>query len=217
MNDPVTNHLGQWGNVAIWALVSSVFLLFVPFYRKSQHKPSSVYLAFVVAMAFEMFGIPMSMYVLAWALGGALPDGILWGHTLNAYIGHAGMYVGTALALLGAALVVAGWRVVYRRYWRAEVGRGELVTEGIYRHIRHPQYTGFLLITLGMLLDWATLPMLIMWPILAVLYYRLASQEEGELLAEFGARYAAYRSATGMFLPRLSARRPRTVARTQTA
>jgi protein-S-isoprenylcysteine O-methyltransferase Ste14 len=111
------------------------------------------------------------------------------------------MYIGTVLILMGIALVLLGWNVVYKRYWRKAKGQGELVTEGIYRYIRHPQYTGFMLVTLGMLLDWATLPMLIMWPIMAILYYRLAKKEEGYMLEQFGKRYEEYRQITGMFLP----------------
>jgi protein-S-isoprenylcysteine O-methyltransferase Ste14 len=82
------------------------------------------------------------------------------------------------------------------------------VNTGIYSLIRHPQYTGFMLITLGMLCDWATLPMLIMWPIMAVLYYRLARKEEADMEQEFGAQYQVYKSRTGMFLPRLLPARP---------
>ncbi|MHB1295958.1 MAG: methyltransferase family protein [Anaerolineae bacterium] len=162
---------------------------------QEQRRPASVYIAFMVAMAFEMFGIPMSMYIIAWVLGNTLPDGILWGHTLYSYIGHAGMYVGTVIALIGAALVILGWKEVYKRYWSKEEGQGELVTDGVYGLMRHPQYTGFLMITLGMLCDWATLPMLIMWPILSVMYYRLARREEGEMREQFGAQYDAYRRA----------------------
>jgi len=195
------SHFGHWGFVVIWSLLGAVFLLFTPFYKKSDRKPAGVYLAFMVAMAFEMFGIPMSMYILAWVFGRNIPEGILWEHTLFKWIGHTGMYIGTVLILVGIALVILGWNVVYKRYWRKEEGKGELITDGIYRYIRHPQYTGFMLITLGMLLDWATLPMLIMWPIMAVLYYRLAKKEEGYMLEQFGQQYMEYRQMTGMFLP----------------
>jgi protein-S-isoprenylcysteine O-methyltransferase Ste14 len=58
---------------------------------------------------------------------------------------------------------------------------------------------------------------LIRWLNMAVLDYRLARKEEGELLAQCGARYAECRRPTGRFLPRLLGRRPRIVARTQTA
>jgi protein-S-isoprenylcysteine O-methyltransferase Ste14 len=195
------SHFGQWTYVVIWIILGAIFLLFTPFYRKSQRKPAGVYIAFIVAMAFEMFGIPMSMYILAWVFGSKIPEGVFWGHTLFQWIGHTGMYIGTALMLAGVVLVIMGWNVVYKKYWRKEDGQGELVTSGIYRYIRHPQYTGFLLITLGMLIDWATLPMLIMWPVMAILYYRLAKKEEGYMLDEFGQKYADYREKTGMFLP----------------
>lgn len=206
------SHFSHWGFVIIWSLLGAVFLLFTPFYKKSQRKPSGVYLAFMVAMAFEMFGIPMSMYILSWVFGKSIPEGIFWGHTLFQWIGHTGMYIGTVLILIGILLVILGWTVVYKRYWRKEEGKGELVTSGIYHYIRHPQYTGFLLITLGMLLDWATLPMLIMWPIMAVLYYRLAKKEEGYMLEQFGNQYVEYSQAAGMFLPLL--RLPKTFAQT---
>ena len=82
----------------------------------------------------------------------ARSDGVLWGHTLNQLIGHWGMYVGTILMLVGIVLIVLGWREIYRRYWSKTAGQGQLVVNGIYRVIQHPQYTGFMLITLGMLM-----------------------------------------------------------------
>lgn len=197
------SHFGQWGYVVVWTILGALFLVFTPFYKKSQRKPAGAYLAFMVAMAFEMFGIPMSMYILAWAFGKSIPEGIFWGHTLFQWIGHTGMYIGAVLMLTGISLVIMGWNMVYKRYWRKDEGEGELVTDGVYRYIRHPQYTGFLLISLGMLLDWATLPMLIMWPVMAVLYYRLTKKEEGYMLEQFGERYVQYCQKTGMFLPSL--------------
>jgi protein-S-isoprenylcysteine O-methyltransferase Ste14 len=203
MNDTASAHFGQWGYVIVWIALYAVMLAFVPFYKKSQRKPTSAYLAFVVALAFEMFGVPLSMYALTWAFGITLPDGVLYGHTLNQWIGVWGLYLGTALMFVGAGLVIVSWSVIHRRYWSKEAGEGELVTEGIYAYIRHPQYTGFLLITLGMMLDWLTLPLLIMWPLLLYIYYRLAKREEADMDAEFGEAYRAYKARTGMFLPRL--------------
>jgi protein-S-isoprenylcysteine O-methyltransferase Ste14 len=147
------------------------------------------------------------MYALTWALGFTLPEGVLIGHTLYPWIGHWGMYIGMVLMLIGVVLIIAGWRIIHRRYWSKEAGEGELVTQGIYAWIRHPQYTGFMLITLGMIADWATLPLLIMWPLLLAIYYRLARREEADMEAEFGDAYRAYKARTGMFLPRLGLRR----------
>lgn len=126
---------------------------------------------------------------------------MLWGHTLNAYIGHGGMYIGTVLIFIGIGFIFLGWRAIHSQYWSKEAGQGRLVTHGIYHYIRHPQYTGFMLITLGMLLDWVTLPLLIMWPILFYMYYRLARREEADMEQEFGAEYIAYKQRTSMFFP----------------
>ncbi|MCC6804805.1 MAG: isoprenylcysteine carboxylmethyltransferase family protein, partial [Anaerolineae bacterium] len=125
------------------------------------------------------------------------------------WIGHWGMYIGTVMMRVGVALVIVGWRVIHQRFWSKEEGEGELVSEGIYDTIRHPQYTGFMLVTLGMILDWATLPLLIMWPILVAIYYRLARMEERAMETQFGDAYRTYRARTGMFLPKLL-RRDRT-------
>ena len=209
MDENVWGHFGQWWVVVIWIVLCGGFLFFTPFYQKSQRKPASVYLAFVVALGFEMFGIPLSMYVLSWIFGKTLPEGILWGHTLRSLIGiDGGMTLAYIFYALGILLVVLGWSLIYRKYWSKKEGQGKLVTGGIYRLIRHPQYTGFMLVTFGMLCEWATLPMLIMYPILVVLYYRLAKREEADMLNEFGPEYELYRQRTGMFLPRLWRARP---------
>lgn len=151
-----------------------------------------------------MFGISMSMYFVACFFGKQLPDGILCGHTLNQYIDHLRMYICIILNVIGALLVVLGWRTIYKKYWRYENGKGILVTKGIYNHIIHPQYTGCLLITLGIIFEWATIPLLIMWPILVIVYYRLAKKEENEMINEFGNDYITYCKKTGMFLPKIS-------------
>jgi protein-S-isoprenylcysteine O-methyltransferase Ste14 len=199
--DPAAGHFGNWIAVALWIVLYGVFLAFLPFYRKSHWKPSGAYMAFVIAFALEMFGVPFSMYVIAWAFGQWLPDGILWGHTLGQYIGHWGMYLAIAFFLTGGSLVFVGWREIHKRYWSHEDGTGELVNTGIYGYIRHPQYTGFLMITFGMLCEWATLPLLLMWPVLIALYYRLARREEADMEKEFGPAYRDYKAQTSMFLP----------------
>jgi protein-S-isoprenylcysteine O-methyltransferase Ste14 len=148
------------------------------------------------------------MYALTWVIGTQLPDGVLFGHTLNPWIGEWGLIIGTVLMIIGVLLVIVGWYIIHKRYWSKDEGKGELVTGSIYAYIRHPQYTGFLLVTLGMIVDWATLPLLIMWPIMLVIYYKLARKEEQDMEKEFGEAYRAYKARTGMFLPRLFSRQP---------
>jgi protein-S-isoprenylcysteine O-methyltransferase Ste14 len=171
---PIELYRGNWVSVILWALLFGLFIAFVPFYRKVQRRPAGVYLAFVVASAFEMFGIPLSLYFVAWAFGVSLPAGFFWGHTLQQYIGYWGMYLGTVISVFGVGLLILGWRAVHRYYWSRDVGERKLVTDGVYAYMRHPQYTGFILITLGLLVHWATIPLFVMWPILVFQYYRLA-------------------------------------------
>jgi len=75
--------------------------------------------------------------------------------------------------------------------------------EGPYAYLRHPQYAGFVLIMVGFLLQWPTLLTLVMFPILVVIYVRLARREEREVRKEFGETYARYAANTPAFFPRL--------------
>ena len=59
-------------------------------------------------------------------------------------------------------------------------------------------------VLLGFLLQWPTLPTLLMFPILLYMYVRLARREEREVRAEFGEAYARYAAVTPAFFPRLS-------------
>jgi protein-S-isoprenylcysteine O-methyltransferase Ste14 len=196
-------YFGNWMGVITWVVLFASFIVFLPFNKKSTIKPTSTFVAFIVASAFEMFGIPLSAYFLTWAFGINVPRGLLWGHTLENYIGYWGMYIGVAINIIGGLLIIGGWRVIYREYWSKEEGEGKLVTDGIYSYMRHPQYTGFLLMTLGLLVHWATLPLLIMWPLLVRQYIGLAKMEEEEMIENFGKEYENYMEKTPRFLPRL--------------
>jgi protein-S-isoprenylcysteine O-methyltransferase Ste14 len=67
--------------------------------------------------------------------------------------------------------------------------------------VRHPQYDGFIIIMLGFLMQWPTLLTLLMFPVLVVMYVRLARMEEREALQEFGDQYRAYMRQVPAFLP----------------
>jgi protein-S-isoprenylcysteine O-methyltransferase Ste14 len=148
-----------------------------------------------------MHGIPFSMSIISWIIGRNLPEGILWGHTLYQSIGHWGMYVNVMCAVIALFMIANGWYNIYHSYWSKDTRAGKLVTTGVYRYIRHPQYTGLLLLSFGMIAEWATLPTLILFPIMIVLYVRLARREEKDLQGEFGSHYEEYRKTTKMFIP----------------
>jgi len=102
-------------------------------------------------------------------------------------------------------LAAAAWKVR-----RDTAQHDRLATTGLYAHVRHPQYTGFIMIMFGFLLQWPTIVTLAMFPILVAMYVRLARGEEAEVAAVFGEAYRRYAAATPGFIPRLRTRRVRT-------
>lgn len=199
--DNLFEHFGEWGAVIFFIVIYGVALIFIPFQKKTDKKPSLAYLAFIVAFAIEMHGIPFSMYVIASVIGRYLPEGFLWGHTLINQIGYLGLYLNVAFAIAGLTIVILGWYQIYHGYWKKVQGTGQVVTRGIYRYIRHPQYSGLILIAFGMLCGWATLTNIIMFPIIVMLYVRLAKKEEKNMISEFGDEYVVYMKKTKRFIP----------------
>ncbi|MHB1150705.1 MAG: methyltransferase family protein [Eubacteriales bacterium] len=195
------SHFHNWFGVLFFVLLYSLILLFIPFYKKMDKKPAGTYIAFVIAFAIEMHGIPFSMMVISWIIGKNLPEGVLWGHTLVNSIGFWGMYINIICAVIALTLILNGWYNIYKKYWSRETGKGSLVKTGVYRFIRHPQYAGLILLSFGMLIEWVTLPMLLLFPVVIVMYVRLAKREEKDMLNEFGEKYAEYMKKTKMFIP----------------
>lgn len=69
--------------------------------------------------------------------------------------------------------------------WAAQ-RKDRLATEGPYERVRHPQYAGFLLVMVGFLPQWPTLLTLAMFPVLVLVYRRLAIAEEREVTQRLG-------------------------------
>ena len=99
----------------------------------------------------------------------------------------------------GFILISVGWKALYDAQQQHR-----LATSGIYSHIRHPQYDGFIAVMFGFLLQWPTILTLAMFPVLVYMYVRLARTEEREALAEFGDEYARYMQKVPGFIPRLA-------------
>lgn len=199
--ETLSEHFGQWGGVIFFIIIYGGALLFVPFYKKMDKKPAGTYLAFVIAFAIEMHGIPFSMMLIGSIIGRYLPEGILWGHTLIDYVGYTGLYLNIGFAVVGLLMIIVGWYQIYHGYWKKVDGSQRIIDKGIYRFIRHPQYTGLLLIAIGMMLGWATLTNLLMLPVLILMYNNLAIKEEKMMKAEFGDAYVSYMQKTKRFIP----------------
>jgi protein-S-isoprenylcysteine O-methyltransferase Ste14 len=151
----------------------------------------------------EMYGFPLTMYIITWLFGYTnvytlefLLAGFMGEEKfVSIYLGFI-LPVSNMIILVGILLVIFGWRKIFR-------AKEKLVTTGIYAYVRHPQYLGFLLITLGMNVQWITIPTLLLWPVLIILYYRLAREEEKKMEEKFGEDYRKYKHKVPMFIPGL--------------
>lgn len=97
----------------------------------------------------------------------------------------------------GFYLLSKAWQVLYHAQ-----RHHQLAVSGPYARIRHPQYVAFVMILLGFLLQWPTLLTLIMFPILLIMYGRLAITEEAEMSKQFGTVYDSYAQQTPRFIPK---------------
>ena len=202
----------------LWPLAiinTAVFLIFAFSFTKPRTgrdwRSFGAFAAFLVALFTEMYGFPLTIYLLSGWLATRYPgldllshnNGHLW-ETLLGWQGNAHfnpLHILSNLVIAGGFILLsAAWDVLYKAQ-----RDHKLATTGAYAHMRHPQYIGFILIMLGFLLQWPTLITLIMFPILVIMYVRLAKREEREALAEFSAEYTRYAAQVPAFWPRWSA------------
>ena len=201
----------------LWSLVivnSDVFIFFAYTFFKPQTprdwRSFSAFSAFLVALFAEMYGFPLTIYFLSGWLQSRFPD-IDWfshdaGHLLEMMFGwkanpHAGPFHILSFVFIGGGfiLISAAWKVLYD----AQQGR-TLAVAGPYSYVRHPQYVGFILVMFGFLLQWPTILTLAMFPVLTVMYVKLARTEEQDARSECGDAYARYAAKVPGFIPRLS-------------
>jgi protein-S-isoprenylcysteine O-methyltransferase Ste14 len=200
----------------LWSLViinSALFLFFALSFFKPKTsrdwRTFGTFSAFIIALFVEMYGFPLTIYLLYGWLARQFPGvdplshdfGHLW-YPLLGFHGNPHLnpihLASNVVVVLGFFLLASAWRVLYDAQRTST-----LATKGPYAHIRHPQYAAFILIMVGFLLQWPTLVTLVMFPVLAITYVRLARREETEVRATFGAAWDKYAAQTPRFIPNL--------------
>lgn len=213
----MTNSAPAYGLWSLVAINSAVFLIFAFSFTKPRTardwRAFGAFAAFVVALFAEMYGFPLTIYLLAGWLGRGYPRLDLLshdsGHLWNTLLGWRGnphlnpLHILSNLLIAGGfVLLAAAWPALYRAQ-----REGRLAATGPYARVRHPQYAAFITIMLGFLLQWPTLPTLVMFPILVAMYARLARREEREVRHALGEEYDRYTRAVPAFIPRFGKRR----------
>jgi len=158
----------------------------------SQESLAVRYLAYVLPLAVAALLLgPGHWFGHSWLRDQLIP------HTTPVYA------VGLALAMAGAVLCIYS-RLILGRNWSASVQLKhdhELIQNGPYRFVRHPIYTGFLLLFLGsavMIGDWRGL---LSVAIVFISFWRKLRLEEAWLGQHFGPAYQAYRQRTKALIP----------------
>lgn len=200
---------GLW---TLFLLNSAIFIFFAFSFvmpkSKTDWRSLGAFSAFVVALFAEMYGFPLTIYFLSGWLSSHFPsvDFSLHdnGHLLHILLGWEGNphldplhLLSNLLIVLGFFLLSSAWHVLHQAQQAFS-----LATTGWYARCRHPQYVAFIMIMFGFLLQWPTLPTLVMFPVLVWVYIRLAKREEAMALQEFGDLYREYMARTPGFIPK---------------
>jgi len=215
MNGSNSTAYGLWGLVILNSLIFIAFAF--SFFRprtRTDWRTFGAFSGFIVALFVEMYGFPLTLYLLSGWLTTRYPAVDLLthdsGHLLHTLLGLKGNPHFDLFHLLSNIFIMGGFMILsyaWHTLWLAQ-RRDRLAQTGLYAWVRHPQYTAFILIMFGFLLQWPTILTLAMFPVLTFMYVRLAIAEEVQADAAFGETYRQWAAVTPRFFPNPFRRRP---------
>lgn len=195
---------GTWGITIIMVVLVSWFVYrYLAPGNLREWRNLGLIQAFIVALYAEMYGFPLTIYILTAFFDFDIPWLHLKGHLWSSLFGWGDsmamveMIVGYTIVFAGISLIITGWKQIY-----AARNEKRLVTGGLYKYTRHPQYTGIYLAIFGQIIHWPTIPTIALFPFILWAYYHLAKREEKAMLAQFGEAYVKYMKRVPMFFPK---------------
>lgn len=105
------------------------------------------------------------------------------------------IFVGFTISLIGI--------INLRKYFTLFAEANGLIKTGFYKYVRHPIYTGYIIVTLCLLILDFSLIQFIVSTMYIFLFYIRATREETLLISFFGKEYSDYKKNTGKFFPRV--------------
>jgi protein-S-isoprenylcysteine O-methyltransferase Ste14 len=198
---------GLWGAVVVNSLIFIIFALSFTRPRNVRDWRSfGAFSAFIITLFTEMYGFPLTIYLLSGWLGTHFPElnfshggGHLW-YTLLGMKGdpHTSWIHTVSEVFITGGLIFLGftWRYLHKAQQNNSVA-----TTGPYKYVRHPQYVAFIAIMIGFLIQWPTILTILMFPVLVRMYLWLSKREEQEAIEQFGDEYVKYAARTPRFIP----------------
>jgi protein-S-isoprenylcysteine O-methyltransferase Ste14 len=125
------------------------------------------------------------------------PLGSHWFDELTDVVGYVMMLGG-----VGIRFSVIGYRKSGTSGRRGrEIESAELITDGLYAHVRNPLYLGNLVIALGVMVIFLNPWLIVIFCGLVLHYYLIIRAEEGYLERKFGETYLSYKRSTPRLIP----------------
>lgn len=190
------------------ATASALFSLFLEF----KLSRSAAFIGWVLYFP-VLFNILMPMFIPFFSVIGifytpwlALTDFDFASRLIHGFIRFPNENLQLALGIIGYTFIAAGLIIysisLFQLLSHNRKGR-TLFTRGFYGVVRHPQYLGIILWTLGFAISGWRLINYMAWLTLSYLYLVLAEYEESELEKTFGQEYLEYKSKVPFITPYL--------------